>query len=133
MIVALIILAALFGVGLILFILDLRTSAAKAAEETQTTKETPQCCGLHLTCEKQSLSVTVDEPVEYYDDEELDVYKGIPGDSYDEKAIEQFREVLVTLMPGDIAGWARSIQMRGIELPEPIRDELLMIVAESRQ
>ena len=41
--------------------------------------------------------------------------------------------MLLTLLPGDIAGWARSIQLRGIELPAPVRDELLMIVAEARQ
>ena len=40
--------------------------------------------------------------------------------------------MLLTLLPDDIAGWGRSIQLRGIELPSAVRDELLMIVAEAR-
>ena len=40
--------------------------------------------------------------------------------------------MLLTLLPTDIAGWARSIQLRGIELPTPVREELLLIVAEAR-
>ena len=41
--------------------------------------------------------------------------------------------MLLTLLPHDIAGWARSIQLRGIELPADVREELLMIVAEERR
>ena len=131
MIAALIILIALITVGAILFLLDRRHTTPDVAQENVITES--QCCGLHLTCEKLSLAVNLDEPIEYYDDEELDIYKGVAGDCYDEAAIEQFREVLLTLLPGDIAGWARSVQKRGIELPAPIRDELLMIIAEARQ
>ncbi len=39
---------------------------------------------------------------------------------------------MLTLLPTDIAGWARSIQLRGIELPASVREELLMIVSEAR-
>lgn len=130
MIAALIILIALITVGAILFLLDRRHPSPDVTENVIAES---QCCGLHLTCEKLSLAVNLDEPIEYYDDEELDIYKGVAGDCYDEAAIEQFREVLLTLLPGDIAGWARSVQKRGIELPAPIRDELLMIIAEARQ
>ena len=47
--------------------------------------------------------------------------------------IEEFRDVLLTLLPTDIAPWARSIQLRGITLPSEVREELLMIVAEARK
>ena len=40
--------------------------------------------------------------------------------------------MLLTLLPTDIAPWARSIQLRGISLPMAVREELLMIVAEER-
>ena len=53
-------------------------------------------------------------------------------DSYTDSDIEEFRNVLLTLLPSDIAGWGRSIQLRGIELPDTVRDELLLIVAEAR-
>lgn len=41
--------------------------------------------------------------------------------------------MLLTLLPEDIAGWGRSIQLRGIELPSAVKEELLMIVAEARR
>lgn len=41
--------------------------------------------------------------------------------------------MLITMKPSDIAGWARSLQLRNIALPAAVRDELLMIVAEARQ
>jgi len=88
---------------------------------------------MHITCERDSLLASVSETIEYYDDEELDEYRGRPADSYTDEEAEQFRDVMLTLLPDDIAGWARSIQLRGIELPGPVRDELLLIVAEARR
>ena len=87
---------------------------------------------MHITCEKDSLLSSVSEDIENFDDEELDDYRGRKSDSYTDTEIEQFRDVLLTLLPTDIAPWARSIQLRGIELPDCVRDELLMIVAEAR-
>ena len=88
---------------------------------------------MHITCEKDSLLAYVSPDIVYYDDEELDAYRGIAADAYDEAAVEQFRDVLLTLLPDDIAGWARSLQLRGIELPAEVREELLMVVAEARK
>ncbi len=73
------------------------------------------------------------ERAEYFDDEELDRYAGRSADSYSDRETEEFREVLLTLLPDDVAPWARSIQLRGIELPEAVREELLLIVSESRK
>ena len=33
-----------------------------------------ECCGMHETCEKDSLLAAVSKDVEYYDDEELDAF-----------------------------------------------------------
>lgn len=133
MIVALYILAALVAVGSVLYLLhrrDLRRHPQSAPEATATEPEV--CCGMHVTCEKDSLLAAVSEEIVYYDDEELDRFKGTAPDDYDDAAVEEFRNVLLTLLPADIAGWARSIQLRGLELPSAVRDELLMIVAEAR-
>ena len=70
--------------------------------------------------------------IEYYDDEELDQYAGRSEDDYTDAEIDRFRDVLLTLLPDDIAGWARSVQLRGITLPAAVRDELLLIVGEER-
>jgi hypothetical protein len=135
MIPALILLAILVVFGAILYLHYRLTGGDSAekekAEEPQT--DDSECCGMHVTCERDSLLASVSEKVEYYDDEELDVYAGRGADEYSESEIDQFREILLTLQPEDIAGWARSIQLRNITLPGEIRDELLLIVAEARK
>lgn len=90
------------------------------------------CCGAHTVCEKTSLSPVTGEIV-YFDDEELDRFAGREADDYTPEEIEEFRDVLLTLRPEEVAGWGRSIQVRGITLPSPIRDELLMIVGDLRE
>lgn len=138
MIVAVYILLALVAVGLILYLLDRRSRHAEetmAADENNTPEDVEQeeeCCGMHITCERDSLLAGMSDEVEYFDDEELDIFKGRGADDYTDSEIEQFRDVLLTLLPDDIAPWARSIQLRGIELPGVVREELLMIVAEER-
>ena len=87
---------------------------------------------MHVTCEKDSLLAEVSPEVEYFDDEELDRFAGRGEECYTDEEIEEFRDVLLTLIPTDIAPWARSIQLRGITLPPEVREELLMIVAEAR-
>lgn len=126
MIVSLIILAALVVVGGICYIAYLRDPDQKVNEPEQA------CCGMHITCEKDSLLPTVSDTIEYYDDEELDRFKGRAADGYTPEEIEEFRDVLLTLRPEEIAGWGRSVQLRGITLPTEVREELLMIVGEAR-
>lgn len=101
--------------------------------DTQQTGESEECCGMHITCEKDSLLAAVSKEIEYYDDEELDRFAGKVPEEYTDAEIEEFRDVLITMKPSDIAGWARSLQLRNIALPGAVRDELLMIVAEARQ
>lgn len=134
--VSLIILGALVAVGLILYLHDRHSrkkAAAEGVEEPAFNEPEEQCCGMHITCERDSLLASVSDKIEYYDDEELDAYIGRKADEYTDEEIEQFRDVLLTLLPEDIAGWGRSIQLRGIELPSAVKEELLMIVAEARR
>lgn len=134
---AIIILNALIIVGAILYLLHLREqqqNPSQSNEEDQPAEATEQeCCGMHITCEKDSLLASLSNEIIYYDDEELDRFAGRGEDQYSDEEIEEFRDVLLTLLPHDIAGWGRSIQLRGITLPSVVRDELLMIVAEARR
>lgn len=133
---ALIILAITVGFGAILYIFH-RISEKRNPKDADTAEETETvadegCCGMHITCEKDSLAALTTEIV-YYDDEDLDRYKGVPAGDYDDAQIEEFRDVLLTLLPEDIAGWARSLQLRGIEMPSCVKDELLLLVSEERE
>lgn len=138
MIVALYILLALVAVGALLYVLHRRDTARSQATGDAQPQEPVQeqeeaCCGMHITCERDSLLASVSPEIVYYDDEELDRFRGRPADGYTPEEADEFRNVLLTLLPHDIAGWARSIQLRGIELPADVREELLMIVAEERR
>ena len=91
-----------------------------------------ECCGQHQICEKESLLAAVSKQIEYYDDEELDRFKGRPSDGYSEEEIEEFRDILYSMQEVDVAGWSRSLQLRVIELPDELKDELFLIVGERR-
>lgn len=135
--VSLIIIGTLLVVGVILYLLDRHSKSTAGDELTDSnpesdTEEDSQCCGMHITCEKDSLLSSVSDKIVYYDDEELDRFAGREADQYTDDEIEEFRDVLLTLLPEDIAGWGRSIQLRGITLPADVREELLMIVSEAR-
>lgn len=141
---ALIILAVMIAVGVVLYIGELRYRKRKAAmsaeeepvitegeEESDSGEEGSECCGMHLVCEKDSLSPMSGDII-YYDDEELDRFIGRSGSDYTPEETEEFRDVLMTLRPEDVAGWARSVTSRRLELPPDVRDELLLLVNEQR-
>lgn len=104
----------------------------EATADAQATDRPEGCCGQHAVCEKESLLAGVSSNIEYYEDEELDNFRGIKPDEYTDEQIEQFRDVLYTLKPDEISGWARSIQLREINLPTAVKDELIMLAAEAR-
>ena len=92
-----------------------------------------ECCGQHEVCERDSLLAAVSKQIEYYDDEELDRYIGIAPDSYTPEQEEEFREVFYTMREVDVAGWVRSLQLRGVALPDNLKDEVFLIVGERRK
>lgn len=135
MMAALIIFLAIVVVGAVLYVHHRLTNKGDDPQNVGPASppaEEEGCCGMHITCEKDSLLAAVSTEIVYYDDEELDAYAGRDADSYADDEIEAFRDVLLTLLPHDIAGWARSLQLRGIALPSPVKDELLLIVSEAR-
>lgn len=91
-----------------------------------------ECCGQHQICEKESLLAAVSKKIEYYDDEELDHFKGRQANEYSDEEIDEFREIMFTMKEEEVAGWSRSLQLRGIELPDELKDELFLIVGERR-
>ncbi|MDE5876596.1 MAG: phospholipase [Muribaculaceae bacterium] len=146
---ALVILAVLIVIGVIIWAFDrkgrLQVQQRQEATDNSDKSETfgpsesdnasesadGECCGRHAVCEKTSLSPLTDEAI-YYDDHELDRFRGREPETYSDNETEEFRDILMSLLPDDVAGWSRSLQVRGISLPVDVRDEVLMIVGELR-
>lgn len=130
---ALIILAFLILVGCLLWVFDRRKPASQ--DERVTTEgpgeEENECCGRHLICEKTSLA-PLSTDFEYFDDEELDRFSGRPEESFTGEEIEEFREVLLSMRPEEVPAWARSLQLRRVTIPAPLREEILLIASDLR-
>lgn len=91
-----------------------------------------ECCGQHEICERDSLLAAVSKKIEYYEDEELDKYIGFSPDAYTPEQEDEFRDIFYTMQDTEVAGWVRSLQLRGIALPDNIKDEVFLIIGERR-
>ena len=134
---ALILLGLLFVVGLVLWLLDRRKPHDALADEEAPHAAAPDAscadtrCALHSVCPSEQLAMAAcAEAAAYYDDEELDDYRGRAGEDYTDAEVEQFREVLYTLRPAEVLPWHHSLQRRGVALPSVLRDELLMLAGD---
>lgn len=112
--------------------LEKRVEAGEIEEFPDIIEIDSGCCGQHEICEKDSLLAAVSKRIEYYDDEELDAYIGLPPSDYNNTQVEQFRDILYTMQETDVAGWVRSLMLRGINLPNEIKDEVFLIIGERR-
>ena len=102
---------------------------AEAARQNAIAKG--ECCGQHVVCERDTL-INTHIKAEYYDDEELDRFIHREPSSYTDEEISEFEEVFSTLKEYDVNGWLKSLQIRGIALPDTIRDEAILILQERR-
>ena len=82
-------------------------------------------------CEQVCMMEALLKDIEYYDDEELDVFKGRQSDNYTDNEVEQFAEVLHTMRQDEVRGWNRSLILRGINLPDQLKDEVIMIIGNN--
>ncbi len=103
----------------------------KPEAETEPAEIPDDCCGAHAVCERDSLLTKTDKIV-YFDDEELDILAHRCVDNFSAQELLQLEEIFYTLREQDVAGWLRSLQLRDIALPDYLRDEALLIVAERR-
>lgn len=83
------------------------------------------CNGIDPTCEQTCMMEAATKEIEYYNDEELDIFRGRPSDEYNDDEVEQFSQVLYTLQPQEVKPWGRSLNLRGIQLPDQIKDEYI--------
>ena len=77
-------------------------------------------------------NIPKDNPI-YFDDEELDKFKGKASSGYSENETEQFSEVLYTMKEEEVPEWLSSLQQREVELPDGLKDEIYIILHELRK
>lgn len=121
-------------IGVILYIHDRLTrkpdDTSKPSEEIETPVQndcTDDCCGANDVCPSEMILKHANDPVEYYEDEELDAFKGRATNEYSDDELEQWRDVLYTLKRDELMSWERSIKKRGIAMPDVIREELMSL------
>ena len=85
------------------------------------------CSGRNAMREQECTRQAATKPIVYYDDEELDAFRGRPSDSYTDEETQQFAEVLETLRSDEVKPWGRSLILRGINMPDGIKDEFIMM------
>ena len=86
------------------------------------------CDGNNSKCEQECMMEAAVRPVEYFDDEELDKYKGRPSDAYTDEEADEFAEVMYTMRPEEVRDWNRSLILRGVSVPDQIKDELIAMM-----
>ena len=122
---------ALFALGFISAVFGI-VSHKKGEEEKPFQKGVScnTCNGENTKCEQECMMEAATKEIEYYDDEELDRFKGRPVDEYTDEEVEDFAEVLYTMKPEEVAGWSRSLILRGINLPNQLKDEVIGFLNE---
>lgn len=102
------------------------------SQETESRPDVPagECCGKHAVCEKEKLVQARMREAQYFDDEELDLYKGRSSDSYTDQEVEEFRYIMYTMKQEEVRVWMECLQAREIELPDDLKEECFSMMNE---
>ena len=118
----------LVALGLVTALFTLFNRSADDTETPIVVQESCSTCnGENDKCEQECMMEAATKDIEYYDDEELDVFRGRESDTYTEQEVEQFSEVLYTMRPNEVKGWTRSLTLRGVNLPIQLKDEVFAL------
>lgn len=128
----------LAALGLVAMVAQL-LSPRKEKAETDVAQSTPRPQGCDArcaaaaegTCAAQCLLQELATPAEYFEDEELDAYRGRAADSYTPAEIETFRQVLSTLRPAETKLWLQSLAKRHVALPASLRGEARALMSKA--
>lgn len=112
--------------GIVAALLSLRQH--DGAEATPSAASCGTCDGTNTKCEQECMMEAATREIEYYDDEELDRYRGRRSDEYTDDEVHEFADVLYTMRPDEVAGWNRSLILRGINLPDALKDEVIILM-----
>lgn len=123
-----ILLASIVALGVLVAIFSKLTGRGDGAAPIRDKGSCGTCTGDNPKCEQECMLDAAAKDIEYYDDEELDEYRGRLSADYSDEEAERFREVLYTMRQDEAAGWSRSLTLRGINVPDQIKDELIMMI-----
>ena len=126
--------AAVLLLMFVLFYLD-RWNKTRGLSQDQTQQPEPdvpagECCGKHVVCEKQKLAEARLRSAQYFDDEDLDRFKGRGSDGYSDQEVEEFRYVMYTMRQDEVREWMECLQAREIELPDELKEECYSMMNE---
>lgn len=117
---------ALVVLGIVAALVTLITGKGDNDDTIVMPSDCGSCTGENERCEHECMLEAAVKPIEYYDDEELDRFRGRSSDSYSDDEADEFAEVMYTMRPEEVKGWNRSLILRGINVPDQIKDELIM-------
>lgn len=89
-----------------------------------------ECCGKHVVCEKQKLAEARMRSAQYFDDEELDRFRGCSSNGYNDSEVEEFRYIMYTMRQNEVREWMECLQARQIELPDELKEECFSMMNE---
>lgn len=125
------IITVLAALGLLLAILKATGRHTAGSDAESAGPACGSCAACNATgakCLEDRVMEDAVKEAEYFDDEELDAYRGRRSDSYTDKEAGEFAEVLYTMRPDEVKDWSRSLSRRGISLPDQIKDEVIMLI-----
>ena len=101
------------GIGSLLILAIIAAIATKLTKKKEgepdvvmpTSGDCSSCDGTDDKCEQVCMMEAAVKGVEYYDDEELDRFRGRPSDQYTDEEAEEFATVLYTMQPHEVKGW----------------------------
>lgn len=86
------------------------------------------CSGSGTKCGMDCMLEAAVSGPEYFDDEELDAYVGRPSDAYTDEEAGEFSDVMLTMRQDEVADWSRSLSLRGINVPNQIKEEMMLLI-----
>ena len=126
--------AAVLLLMFVLFYLDrwnkTRTNQTDVPQQPAPQVPDGECCGKHVVCEKQKLAEARMRSKQYFDDEDLDRFKGRGSDSYSDAEVEEFRYILYTMQQQEVREWMECLQAREVELPDELKEEAFSMMNE---
>ena len=126
------------GIGSLLILAIIAAIATKLTKQKvgepdvimPTSGDCSSCDGTDDKCEQVCMMEAATKDIEYYDDEELDRFRGRQSDHYTDEEVEEFATVLYTMQPKEVKAWNRSLILREINLPNQIKDELIAMIED---